>query len=682
MNLSRFISSVRDWVGLAALAWLTTVGSAQVMPGRQALALDGESSFVELPREVFSGLREATVEGWIKWERLDSFSRFFDYGAPFRSVAVLHHETSPDLMFHVWPSQRRASGIQVSGILRSNEWCHIAAVSGPRGMRLYFNGIAVGDHSSTVSFSEMGSSARAYLGKSAWFRRDALTKGQLAEVRVWNVARSEGEIRDGLFRRMTGTEQGLVALWPFDGTAQDLGPRQFHAVIRGRILYSQDELPSANAMPQFALVDGRVRDPFGTPINAVWLNLEHEGRTRTYSRSGMVGDFKLASHGSFRMASYDLRVPLRIEAMATNLLFGSTNVQLQPGDVYRLNMQLGPVGAGGRFPSALLGFFARELTNANVLKRISAARRLADAGAAAEEVEASLVAALQDSDRDVRLHASAALNHFQTASLRQLEALIRLLESPDTDPAVRNNAEGKLKRVKLPDSLQEYFTRKSVAMTYLFSGLLISFTLLHFVLYISNPAASGNFLYAVYCGASAAATILLENRGNSGVPPIAFFATYFAALIFALRLIYFLFLAKLPRRFWFFTAYWPFFVLIAWIFPRLDRDVGFFGGMAFFYLLILGEILRVINGAIRAKLAGAGIIGLGFVLMILCQIGSVLAFTNPSVKELLGPALAANLFNISVMAFVLSNSFFLARQFALTNKNLLQVKSEIEAASA
>ncbi len=655
-------------------------GFAEVLPGRQVLALDGEGSFVELPRAVFAGLRQATVEGWIRWDRLNFYSRFFEYGSAQRSIGVLHHETSPDLMFQVWPSPRRASGIQVSGILRTNEWCHIASVCGPGGMKLYFNGLLVGDHESSVSFSEMGSQARGMLGKSAWFRNDGSTKGQMAEVRVWNGARSENEIRDGLFRRMSGSEPGLVAVWPFDGNTEDLGTNHHHGVVRGLTQFVQEPLPGSESVPLFAIVDGRVLDPTRTLLNKVLVYLNSQSSTRTFARSGMMGNFPVATPGSFRLASYDLMVPMRIEAVATNGYSGSADLVLRPGEVRRLDMALSTVGPAGGLPSPLLRYFARELTNSSVSRRISAARRLAEAGAVVEEVELSLAAALKDDAREVRIYASDALAHFQSASLQGLGALIGALNDPEAE--VRKNAESKLKRIILPDSLQVYFTRKSVAMTYLFSGLLISFTLLHFVLYIFYPAERSNLLYALYCGTSAGATILLETRGHTGGPPIAFIATFFAALIFALWLVYSLFLAKLPRRFWFFPAYWPLFVLMTWVFPQLDREMGFFGGMAFFYISILGEMLRVINGAIRLRLAGAWIIGLGFVLLIFCQIASVLALIKPSVREFLGTTLSDNLFQISVTAFVVSNSFYLARQFALTNRNLLQVKSDIEQANS
>lgn len=40
--------------------------------------------------------------------------------------------------------------------------------------------------------------------------------GILDEVRIWNIARSPEDIRTTMHRRLTGSEPGLVAYWPFD----------------------------------------------------------------------------------------------------------------------------------------------------------------------------------------------------------------------------------------------------------------------------------------------------------------------------------------------------------------------------------------------------------------------------------------------------------------------------------
>src|SRR5262245_27323070 len=46
-------------------------------PVNRVLELDGTNSCVELPSNIFNGLTEATVEGWVKWETPGRWTRFF-----------------------------------------------------------------------------------------------------------------------------------------------------------------------------------------------------------------------------------------------------------------------------------------------------------------------------------------------------------------------------------------------------------------------------------------------------------------------------------------------------------------------------------------------------------------------------------------------------------------------------
>lgn len=79
-------------------------------------------------------------------------------------------------------------------------------------------------------------------GASLWF------PGQIAEVRVWNVARSPAQIIEYDTRRLKGTEEGLVAYWPMsivegefqEGQTVTGGSSGATAVIKRVVLESGD----------------------------------------------------------------------------------------------------------------------------------------------------------------------------------------------------------------------------------------------------------------------------------------------------------------------------------------------------------------------------------------------------------------------------------------------------------
>jgi hypothetical protein len=89
-------------------------------------------------------------------------------------------------------------------------WQHIAAVFTPQNIQFFKNGVE-----STYGAAPVGQSTmRAlHLGKSPRYRQ--FFNGQLADVRIWNVARTAEQIRGSMNSRLSGQESGLAAYWPF-----------------------------------------------------------------------------------------------------------------------------------------------------------------------------------------------------------------------------------------------------------------------------------------------------------------------------------------------------------------------------------------------------------------------------------------------------------------------------------
>src|SRR5258708_4344809 len=129
----RISSRLAIWSSLLALA----VGaSAQ----NRVLELDGTNSFVELPPNIFNDLTEATVEGWVKWESFGrGWNRFFNYGAAMHDVSVAVEADTRRLYFFIGDDQKGLQRLIAADLVRTGEWCHIAATSGKSGMKLYFN---------------------------------------------------------------------------------------------------------------------------------------------------------------------------------------------------------------------------------------------------------------------------------------------------------------------------------------------------------------------------------------------------------------------------------------------------------------------------------------------------------------------------------------------------------------
>src|SRR5436190_5641155 len=119
------------------------------------------------------------------------------------------------LLFRINTSPNNYADLFASGALRTQQWVHIAAVSGRQGMRLYLNGLLAASNAFSGSFAAVGNNEHNYLGRSS-YTADEYFRGQMDEVRVWVTARTQEQIRSNMFARLSGNEAGLAGLWNFD----------------------------------------------------------------------------------------------------------------------------------------------------------------------------------------------------------------------------------------------------------------------------------------------------------------------------------------------------------------------------------------------------------------------------------------------------------------------------------
>src|SRR6266404_1509605 len=208
-------------------------------PTNFVLQLDGYNSYIELPPNIFNDLDEATIEAWVKWDRLSrgGWNRVFNYGSAGHDLTI-GTTGSNSVWFVVVDSTKGLQEVIVPGAVRIHEWIHVAAVSGKSGMRVYVNGQLAGRNPYPGSFSALKSGELNRLGKTVTQNdADPSFQGQMAEVRIWRVARTEQEIQDAISKRLSGQEPGLAGLWNFDDPAnpgRDASPGAHHGRLAGR----------------------------------------------------------------------------------------------------------------------------------------------------------------------------------------------------------------------------------------------------------------------------------------------------------------------------------------------------------------------------------------------------------------------------------------------------------------
>ena len=93
------------------------------------------------------------------------------------------------------------------------EWTHVAVVRDLTNglLRWYFNGVLTNEAEALFDTAVAGT-LPAFIGRG--YVRNYT--GEIDEVRIWNVARSQAEIQSTLNQRLAGSEVGLAGYWAFE----------------------------------------------------------------------------------------------------------------------------------------------------------------------------------------------------------------------------------------------------------------------------------------------------------------------------------------------------------------------------------------------------------------------------------------------------------------------------------
>ncbi len=292
---------------------LLHIGQSPLAAANRVLALDGTGDYVELPTGIFADLTEATVEAWVRWEKLSNYGQVFGFGSQSRSMGINTWENSNALQFFIYDKNRSLHLISTTryydydsaspfldtydrsrwaGDLLTGQWRHIAAVSGPGGMKLYLDGVLVAERAYAGSFAAVGDTTRNLIGASHWYSNGPFN-GQIDEVRVWNKARSQAEIRAGMQAALQGEEAGLVGLWNFDGTCgEDQSPSGYHGTLFGDAHCIEVPRPAGQEQRP-AVVYGTVRDAAGRRLAHARVRVEREGVLQAHTWSDSSGHYSL-----------------------------------------------------------------------------------------------------------------------------------------------------------------------------------------------------------------------------------------------------------------------------------------------------------------------------------------------------------------------------------------------------
>ena len=109
------------------------------------------------------------------------------------------------------------------GEIEPGRWTHVAVVFNGTQRLHYINGELAATFPEAGPLTTSGSELRIGSDVSWQFT----PAGAIDEVRLWNVARTLAQIREGMSHPITAPQGGLIAVWGFDGSANDVvGPHE------------------------------------------------------------------------------------------------------------------------------------------------------------------------------------------------------------------------------------------------------------------------------------------------------------------------------------------------------------------------------------------------------------------------------------------------------------------------
>ncbi|WP_437931606.1 LamG-like jellyroll fold domain-containing protein [Sorangium sp. So ce291] len=181
-------------------------------PGSKVLSLpDRGKTHVQCPA-VTPATTGFTFECWARRSGADAAQVQFIAGAPGQGgtgVFFLGFSDAGKIILSV----NGTSVISASAYKDDADWHHVCVTCDQptKTLRIYCDGVKVGEQTATGDITVSGalSLGKAHLG-------DYYFRGDLAEVRLWDRARTEAEIRANMRRRLAGTEPNLLAYYPLD----------------------------------------------------------------------------------------------------------------------------------------------------------------------------------------------------------------------------------------------------------------------------------------------------------------------------------------------------------------------------------------------------------------------------------------------------------------------------------
>ncbi len=198
-----------------------------------------DSQLVAIPDRPIYQVTDFTVEAWFRADAVPTSDEQIFFRADDRSGLdpfSLKLVSGGNVAFRIDTQSNSNFTVTSPAVVAQGSWVHAAGTfdSASKTLSLYVNGTLVGsavaDDLPVTTLS--GANPGLAIGniQSLLIRGPQGFQGEIRDVRLWNVARSQTEIAAAMSQTLTGAEAGLLGLWPVDeGSGQVVHDRTSNA---------------------------------------------------------------------------------------------------------------------------------------------------------------------------------------------------------------------------------------------------------------------------------------------------------------------------------------------------------------------------------------------------------------------------------------------------------------------
>ncbi len=214
-------------------------------PSHRVMQFNGVNTYIEISHhERFNLTNNFTLEAWIKPRKITGIQRIFSkagaYGLGLRDN---------QLRFTTY-GRKDYDAKNIN--LTVDSWHHLAVVLDQNNTaHFYVNGELKDSIAGTVAANT--SQNNCEIGRDNRFTNE-FCDGYIAEVRLWNTARSQADIQTTMSYRLSGKESDLVAYWPLNQVNMMQSPQTVAdltgnsvGVVRDAVIVDDNALPLINS---------------------------------------------------------------------------------------------------------------------------------------------------------------------------------------------------------------------------------------------------------------------------------------------------------------------------------------------------------------------------------------------------------------------------------------------------